>query len=545
MKYLIFIVIPLLFSQFAVAQNPKKAGGSAAGSSPTATGATTTSPQPGTAANGATGSTYVNGYSYLLPYKLHIKYRTVKISKRTQKMPASAIPDSCYILKRLLVNSTMAMRMDTVPDAMLKLNTKFDYLKKDSVYYYLKNHHLAKGYSTIPITDINDLPYSDTARINPGSLNFYKPINDTSDLNPNKVNTISSADTAFFKGKHVRFDPAPGLPSMAITIYFGIYNNQVPYDTCLYKPKPPCCDIKYNDSLVNSMTKVVVLDTIDRYYYKRRSWLGAFFKAGRLRVSASQTDSGKLVIQFKTRHFVIPDSLRATSYLDVVRQYPADKISVGIPIINSDSANNFYLQIPRRYTVGDNIPYLKLYYSILQYGAVTIPFKYRFANHRPIGGFNPSFNAPTATGPTPVLSTNTYEKNDDAPAESTASINLAGYIGWKFGYTQFNYDQTQTHNTLSWMIGGFFGPALIPLTANNVNYNTDLNRHSSTELTLSTGGFVSVEIRSFSLGLFGGSDIPIESSPWVYRYKPWVGIGFGFNLGVFSSASPSGEQSSK
>ena len=125
---------------------------------------------------------------------------------------------------------------------------------------------------------------------------------------------------------------------------------------------------------------------------------------------------------------------------------PGNQLSLAIPITATDSARNFFLSVTRRNSVADLPVYLPLNYSIFQYGAVTIPFKSRFHNNRLIGGFS-DVNKP-------------YEKDVTAPSESTASINVAGYVGKKWGDTRFYYDPADTHNTVSCMLAAFAGPSL-------------------------------------------------------------------------------------
>ena len=56
-------------------------------------------------------------------------------------------------------------------------------------------------------------------------------------------------------------------------------------------------------------------------------------------------------------------------------------------------------------------------------------------------------------------------------------------------------------------------------------------------MALSTGAAFTLEWRSVNFGLFYGYDIPVEKSPWVYRYKPWIGFGIGLSLGMFSNSN--------
>jgi len=351
---------------------------------------------------------------------------------------------------------------------------------------------------------------------------LLKPTEDNSQL---ALLSTQGYKVAFGGDTHIQ--PAV-LPLTFDHIYWGSFLYKKDSLSCITLT-PNCCKIPLPARVMTSTVKTMVVDTIDRYFARPRGWFGALFGRGRLRVSVTQADSGKLKVQFRD---VINTSATALAFnqINFKRYLPTGELSPAVPISSTDSAQNFSLTIRNRGQVRESTNYLSLPYTVLQYGAVTIPFKYRFRNNRPIGG--------TATP-----AANTFETGVNAPSEATAGFNVAGFIGYKWGRTQFFYDQTQTHNTVSYMVAAFGGPALFSLTANNTNYGADLNQVASQQIAFSTGTAFTMEWRSVNFGLFYGWDIPVESSPWVYRYKGWIGFGIGFSLGMFTNSGPQGQMS--
>lgn len=277
--------------------------------------------------------------------------------------------------------------------------------------------------------------------------------------------------------------------------------------------------ILYPDTVVT----IVKSDSLDRYWAADNS----------TRVEVVQGDSGKLQVFFRRPafaqsigggNFTVTDSVNMATY-----NYTGNIPHYAIPVELMDSAQNFTLQVKPQNVVNDPTYYIKLRYHLLQYGPLVIPYKYRFANNVKTGGYTPGQGTPGAPG-TDTIS---------APSESTGSLNLSLYLGYKFGTTKFYYDATKSHNTVAGMISVFAGPSLVALSASNVAFNTDLSRTPAQIIAVSTGLAFSVEWQSFSFGLFSGLDLPLEqNSPWVYKGRPWIGFGVGFNLGMITSANP-------
>ena len=255
------------------------------------------------------------------------------------------------------------------------------------------------------------------------------------------------------------------------------------------------------------------------------------YNDGVLWVSVTQGDSGKLAVQFLNKFGQVQQQVPEEeefhqfdiSKIDIVA-YKGGLFDAAIPINEKDSASNFYFQVKPKLTVKDPLYYISLPYYVWQYGATTIPFRYRFPNSKK----SITLTDNTKTPPTPT--------SYPVPSESTANISLAAYLGYKFGGTRFYYDATKSHNTASAMISVFGGPTLVSLTANNMSAGSNLNNYPSSILTWSTGVSLTFEFGAVNLGLFGGIDIPFQNTPWVYANKPWIGFGIGFNLGMLTSA---------
>lgn len=155
---------------------------------------------------------------------------------------------------------------------------------------------------------------------------------------------------------------------------------------------------------------------------------------------------------------------------------------------------------------------------------MVIPYKYRFA--------------PKNTNIYVAKSNSSRFPADSlvaAPSESTGSINLAMYIGRKWGYTRFYFDQSKNHNTLSYMASAFVGASLVPLSVGNVKYPKNPDSLPSQAIAF-TGGFAAtLEWRGIDVGLFAGKDFTSSRYGWIYNKKTWLGFGIGVNLGMFTS----------
>jgi hypothetical protein len=259
-----------------------------------------------------------------------------------------------------------------------------------------------------------------------------------------------------------------------------------------------------------------------RYLYRLPSW----FTRYRLRVSVTEADSGKLQLGMYERGFQPSAHPYDGKYIDLTQFIRGDSVAddYAIPIGASDTAQNFYLQIDNKILASQPISYIQLRYASTQYGAMAVPFKYRFApKHTQIYVAKPQS---TRYASDTVVS---------APSESTGSINLALFFGRKWGYTRFYFDQSKTHNTVAVMLSAFAGASLIPISVSNVKYPKDADSLSTQAIAFSFGGALSLEWRGIDLGIFSGADYTSNKFGWIYNKKIWIGFGIGVNLGMFTS----------
>jgi hypothetical protein len=180
--------------------------------------------------------------------------------------------------------------------------------------------------------------------------------------------------------------------------------------------------------------------------------------------------------------------------------------------IYHDTLDDMYLLVKKSRFFKDSSYFIRIPFSMGQFGTLTIPFQYQF-------GYR-------------------YGK-DTVPNNFVASLNIALYYGRVWGRTRFYYDPTRTTSN-SFMLAVFAGPTLISLSSTNT-----LNKSSATsnQIGLSTGLSLSTNLRYFNLGLFGGINIP-SSAARNYDYAfsknnpiPWIGFGIGFNIPMFTQAT--------
>jgi hypothetical protein len=285
--------------------------------------------------------------------------------------------------------------------------------------------------------------------------------------------------------------------------------------------------LAFKDSTYDSNTKKYQYnyDTSDRYWHTIASdspyhrfakavlqWPWKWFTGGNWRLPISivqDNDTGRLKLQFLRLY--IPKLSTVTNRaceLNIKTRNPTDCYTA-LPISPADSAENFYIQLTKRYIVGDYTWFLSLPYSTWQLGATTIPFKYRRA--RKIGNVK-----------------------DSIPNDLSTNINIALYLAKKWGRTRFYYDQAKTHNTISFMLSVFAGPTQIQLSGSNT---TDNAVKTTNQLGGSFGLAFSAEISSVSFGLFFGKDLSFGNAiDWFYNHRTWIGFGIGVNLAMFNAA---------
>jgi hypothetical protein len=308
--------------------------------------------------------------------------------------------------------------------------------------------------------------------------------------------------------------------------------------------RPPVRTLQHNITVGNPSGEI---DTISRFYnYQSRRfslWLWKYppwkyFPNKRLRVAVNPADSGRLQISIykrltDTMKYKVGDSVpvNVTSvgfhrFLSKKNPQPGSTNYIqddcAIALKDGDSVQNLYLQVHNKVYMYNPISFISLPYSMTQYGAFTVPFKYRFATKDSALIKNSAGNAVSSK----------------VTSEASAGFNLALYVGRKWGHTRFYFDPTKATNSVSFMVAGFAGPALVPLSASNIGLSDSLNKSPSNLLAMSVGFAAVFEWHSINFGLFTGWDLPLtRNTGWVYAGKEWIGFGIGVNLGMFTSAN--------
>ena len=282
---------------------------------------------------------------------------------------------------------------------------------------------------------------------------------------------------------------------------------------CTVTKEKTCGTKDCTDKPFHNLITTINEDSVSRYLNLPRS----ISNHHRLHVAIGQQDSGKLIINIK-RRLTNTDVASLNAVWGI--NYKGDKnvVDIAKPLSAEDSVNNFYLQIKNKATIGDKTYFISIPYTMLQYGAVTIPFKFRWPPH--------------------TISKTSVGVPYSTPSESSASFNVAAYVGKKWGRTRFYFDGSKTHNTMSAMVSFFAGPSLVSLSSTNVDSSIDLSTKASSILAFSVGPAATLEWRSINFGIFGGWDMPFQSKTgWVYKGRFWFGFGIGVNLGMFTSAN--------
>jgi hypothetical protein len=270
--------------------------------------------------------------------------------------------------------------------------------------------------------------------------------------------------------------------------------------------------------------KNIHYDSVSRYWDRP---LRPLIDRYRLRVSITAADSGKLSLgiydnNYAHGHNPAPQGIIAVKMKDGVN---LDSVEFAKPIDATDSAQAMYLRVHNKRQFKEPLYYYPIHFAVTQFGAFTIPFKYRWA---PKNSF--IYNKTlTPTTKDSVLAT---------PSESTGSINIAAYVARKWGTTKFYFNSQNTHNTLTYMVSGFIGGALVPLSSSNITFPHLADSLPTQIIAVSLGCAAAIEFHSIDLGFFLGNDISLQhNSYWVYNKKWWIGFGIGINLNMFSNGS--------
>jgi hypothetical protein len=183
---------------------------------------------------------------------------------------------------------------------------------------------------------------------------------------------------------------------------------------------------------------------------------------------------------------------------------------------NTDLTNKqFFISFQRTKV----LPYkkmIKMRFEGFNYGLITVPLKIRFALNVDSGKV----------------------KNNLLPLNAAASANLGLYLGYSIGKAYISYKGI---TNFAFSGGAFIGPSIVTLSAPGTpgsgNYGTvnnsnlfaqKVDSNSSVTLPAMSWGLCMIgSINTFGLVVCGGFDTPMGKGQnfWVYRWKPWIGIG--------------------
>ena len=171
-----------------------------------------------------------------------------------------------------------------------------------------------------------------------------------------------------------------------------------------------------------------------------------------------------------------------------------------------DSTANFYYVLSETPTLSSSVRYFSIPYAEWEVGAATIPFKYFFRRY------------------------NKYA----APSGAVTDFNAGVYGGRRWGRRRFYRDSSKDKDGLTLTTAVFVGPTTVDLSKDNIKV-ADTTFKSSTQLAASAGGGLLFSYQQFSVGIFGGLDVPIgaEGQKWIYANHLWLGFGFGYALKIF------------
>ncbi len=225
---------------------------------------------------------------------------------------------------------------------------------------------------------------------------------------------------------------------------------------------------------------------------------------------------------------VVTMNLRATRILTADEDFVFERISPGSPetattwfaisqrieVLNAAGGIDYYLvnHFDRngKYILElQNREHIPFSYPSLDFGALTIPFKYRLG----------------------------FSKNGiSIPDDVTGSINIGVYAGYKLtGYSLINKAGTYTNRTLfSLRVGPFLNLSSTTLdsvstTVGKVPLKKDVRQNIA---VLSTGIALMGDFKGVQIGIYYGWDFGMgsEAENWNYHKQKWLGFGLGYKL---------------
>ncbi|MEO6282987.1 MAG: hypothetical protein ABIN80_13780 [Dyadobacter sp.] len=189
--------------------------------------------------------------------------------------------------------------------------------------------------------------------------------------------------------------------------------------------------------------------------------------------------------------------------------YVAKNANDPIPI-NPSEAGKYYFVFKKRKDLTSAPLYVQRFsYRQVEFGAATMPLKYRFSRTKTMDD----------------------GRKVDIPADVSTEVNVGFYTGVKWGNSSFYSDTKRSGEHLAFMASLFTGPIKISLAADTLD-NTIKKNSNQLGWQLGLGGWLG--IKKIELGFFGGIDFPLskEGRKWDYAYKPWIGFGIGYKLGI-------------
>jgi len=151
-----------------------------------------------------------------------------------------------------------------------------------------------------------------------------------------------------------------------------------------------------------------------------------------------------------------------------------------------------------------------------QFGALTIPFKYRFGYEKTVEGVD-------------------IKVKDDFIAD----LNIGAYGGYQWGKHRFRMEGNKLKelSRLGWSVGAFFNLSTVTLDSLNTTAGvTPFGKDEKSSIGIFSPGIAAMfTLYNFQLGAFAGWDLGLgqDRKNWNHNNRFWLGFGFGYNLGGF------------
>lgn len=121
------------------------------------------------------------------------------------------------------------------------------------------------------------------------------------------------------------------------------------------------------------------------------------------------------------------------------------------------------------------------------------------------------------------------------PTILTTGINVSTFVGYRFSKHSYSYDmyKKMNKNEFSFSLGPILGLSSQEIDSASTSGQV-LVKNNTPLLTAGFGGVIN--IKDFSIGVFGGKELGIgkEARTWNYHNRWWVGVGFGYKLALFN-----------